>query len=60
LREHLEWPFHFVFNIYTSTPMQVALAWLYQRSSNILLIPGTSSVDAPAREYDGGDLNADT
>jgi pyridoxine 4-dehydrogenase len=27
-----------------STPMQVALAWLYQRSPNILLIPGTSSV----------------
>jgi pyridoxine 4-dehydrogenase len=26
-----------------STPMQVALAWLLQRSSNILLIPGTSS-----------------
>ncbi len=27
-----------------STPMQVALAWLVQRSPNILLIPGTSSV----------------
>jgi pyridoxine 4-dehydrogenase len=26
-----------------ATPMQVALAWLLQRSSNILLIPGTSS-----------------
>ena len=26
------------------TPMQVALAWLVQRSPNILLIPGTSSV----------------
>jgi aryl-alcohol dehydrogenase-like predicted oxidoreductase len=26
------------------TPMQVAQAWLLQRSSNILLIPGTSSV----------------
>jgi aryl-alcohol dehydrogenase-like predicted oxidoreductase len=25
------------------TPMQVALAWLLQRSANILLIPGTSS-----------------
>jgi len=25
-------------------PMQVALAWLMQRSPNILLIPGTSSV----------------
>jgi pyridoxine 4-dehydrogenase len=28
-----------------STPMAVALAWLLQRSPNILLIPGTSSVD---------------
>jgi pyridoxine 4-dehydrogenase len=27
------------------TPMQVALAWLVQRSPNILLIPGTSSVE---------------
>jgi pyridoxine 4-dehydrogenase len=27
-----------------STPMTVALAWLLQRSPNILLIPGTSSV----------------
>jgi aryl-alcohol dehydrogenase-like predicted oxidoreductase len=27
-----------------ATPMQVALAWLLQRSSNILLIPGTSSL----------------
>jgi pyridoxine 4-dehydrogenase len=27
-----------------ATPMQVALAWLLQRSSNSLLIPGTSSV----------------
>jgi pyridoxine 4-dehydrogenase len=27
-----------------STPMAVALAWLLQRSANILLIPGTSSV----------------
>ncbi|KRC16587.1 aldo/keto reductase family oxidoreductase [Acidovorax sp. Root219] len=27
-----------------ATPMQVALAWLMQRSPNILLIPGTSSV----------------
>jgi len=26
------------------TPMQIALAWLVQRSSNILLIPGTSSL----------------
>jgi pyridoxine 4-dehydrogenase len=28
-----------------ATSMQVALAWLLQRSPNILLIPGTSSVD---------------
>ncbi len=27
-----------------TTPMQVALAWLHQRSPNILLIPGTSSL----------------
>ena len=27
------------------TPMQIALAWLLHRSANILLIPGTSSVD---------------
>ena len=27
-----------------TTPMQVALAWLLQRSPNMLLIPGTSSV----------------
>jgi pyridoxine 4-dehydrogenase len=28
----------------SATPMQVALAWLLHRTSNILLIPGTSSV----------------
>src|SRR5690348_500875 len=28
-----------------ATPMQVALAWLHQRSQNILLIPGTSSLE---------------
>ncbi|ADW68149.1 aldo/keto reductase family oxidoreductase [Granulicella tundricola] len=27
-----------------ATPMQVALAWLLQRSANVLLIPGTSSI----------------
>ncbi|HWZ96306.1 MAG TPA: aldo/keto reductase family oxidoreductase [Candidatus Dormibacteraeota bacterium] len=27
-----------------TTPMQLALAWLLQRSANILLIPGTSSI----------------
>jgi pyridoxine 4-dehydrogenase len=28
-----------------ATPMQVALAWLLRRATNILLIPGTSSLD---------------
>jgi pyridoxine 4-dehydrogenase len=28
-----------------TTPMQLALAWLLQRSPNILLIPGTSSIE---------------
>jgi pyridoxine 4-dehydrogenase len=28
-----------------ASPMQVALAWLLQRSANILLIPGTSSLE---------------
>jgi len=28
-----------------ATPMQVALAWLLERSPNILVIPGTSSID---------------
>jgi pyridoxine 4-dehydrogenase len=28
-----------------ATPMQVALAWLLQRSPNIMLIPGTSSIE---------------
>lgn len=28
-----------------ATPMQVALAWLLKRSPNILLIPGTSSIE---------------
>lgn len=36
-----------------ATPMAVALAWLLQRSSNILLIPGTSSV-AHLRENAAG------
>jgi pyridoxine 4-dehydrogenase len=30
---------------FEATPMQVALAWLLQRSPNILLIPGTSSLN---------------
>ena len=28
-----------------ATPLQVALAWLLHRAPNILLIPGTSSVE---------------
>jgi pyridoxine 4-dehydrogenase len=28
-----------------ATPMQVALAWLLRRGPNILLIPGTASLD---------------
>jgi aryl-alcohol dehydrogenase-like predicted oxidoreductase len=28
-----------------ATPMTVALAWLLQRSPNVLLIPGTASVE---------------
>jgi pyridoxine 4-dehydrogenase len=28
-----------------ATPMQVTLAWLLQRSPNILVIPGTSSIE---------------
>jgi len=45
-----------------TTPMSVALAWLLQRSPNMLLIPGTSSV-AHLRENVAGaglDLDADT
>jgi pyridoxine 4-dehydrogenase len=39
-----------------ATPMQVALAWLLQRSSNILLIPGTSSVDHLRENLAAGEL----
>ncbi len=38
------------------TPMQVALAWLLQRSPNILLIPGTSSVKHLHENLDAGNL----
>lgn len=34
-----------VANQLSATPMQVALAWLLRRSNNILLIPGTSSLE---------------
>jgi pyridoxine 4-dehydrogenase len=38
------------------TPMQVALAWLLQRSPNILLIPGTSSVGHLRENLDAAKL----
>ncbi|MET0292125.1 MAG: aldo/keto reductase family oxidoreductase [Steroidobacteraceae bacterium] len=38
------------------TPMQVALAWLLQRSPNILLIPGTSSVKHLRENLGAADL----
>ena len=37
-----------------ATPMAVALAWLLQRSPNILLIPGTSSVAHLRENVAGG------
>ena len=39
-----------------ATPMQVALAWLLQRSPNILLIPGTSSVEHLCENLKAADL----
>ena len=39
-----------------ATPLQVALAWLLQRSPNILLIPGTSSVDHLRENLKAADL----
>ncbi len=39
-----------------ATPMQVALAWLLERSRNILLIPGTSSVAHLRENLAAGDL----
>jgi len=39
-----------------TTPMAVALAWLLQRSPNILLIPGTSSVAHLRENIDGTGL----
>ena len=39
-----------------ATPMQVALAWLLQRSPNILLIPGTSSVAHLRQNLAAGEL----
>jgi aryl-alcohol dehydrogenase-like predicted oxidoreductase len=40
-----------------ATPMQVALAWLLQRSPNILLIPGTSSVEHLRENLAAGQLS---
>jgi pyridoxine 4-dehydrogenase len=40
-----------------ATPMQVALAWLLQRSPNILLIPGTSSVKHLRQNLDAATLH---
>ena len=39
-----------------TTPMAVALAWLLQRSPNILLIPGTSSVGHLRQNVSGAEL----
>jgi pyridoxine 4-dehydrogenase len=39
-----------------ATPMAVALAWLLQRSSNILLIPGTSSLAHLRENVEGAGL----
>jgi pyridoxine 4-dehydrogenase len=43
-----------------ATPMAVALAWLLQRSPNILLIPGTSSVDHLRENVAGAGLELPT
>lgn len=43
-------------NSLQATPMQVALAWLLQRSPNILLIPGTSSVEHLRENLKAADL----
>ena len=43
-----------------ATPMSVALAWLLQRSPNILLIPGTSSVAHLRENIAGAGLSLST
>ncbi len=40
-----------------ATPMQVALAWLLQRSPNLLLIPGTSSVEHLRQNLQAAELH---
>ena len=42
-----------------SSPMGVALAWLLQRSPNILLIPGTSSIEHLNENVAGAGLHLD-
>lgn len=42
-----------------TTPMQVALAWLLQRSPNILVIPSTSSVAHLHENVAAGNLKLD-
>lgn len=40
-----------------ASPLQIALAWLLQRSPNILLIPGTSSVDHLAENLAAAEID---
>jgi len=40
-----------------ATPMQVALAWLFHRAPNILLIPGTSSLAHLRENLAAAELN---
>lgn len=42
-----------------ATPVQVALAWLLHRSPNILLIPGTASLDHLRENLAAADLHLD-
>ncbi len=42
-----------------ATPMQVALAWLLARSPNILLIPGTSSLEHLRENLDAANVELD-
>jgi pyridoxine 4-dehydrogenase len=44
----------------SATPLQVALAWLLQRSPNILLIPGTSSPEHLRENMNAVDLHLST
>jgi aryl-alcohol dehydrogenase-like predicted oxidoreductase len=41
----------------SATPMQVALAWLIQRAPNMLLIPGTSSLEHLRENLAAASLN---